>query len=99
MCFFFFFFKQKTAYEMVMSDWSSDVCSSDLVAGASRYLPLPVPERARSEAHVLPYRSCEELLVGVLEHRPDPSRQVFGGVVARVPVAHPHRALVRVEQP
>src|SRR6058998_1118916 len=29
-CCFFFFFKQKTAYEMVMSDWSSDVCSSDL---------------------------------------------------------------------
>src|SRR3546814_16344538 len=31
MCvFFFFFFKQKTAYEMRISDWSSDVCSSDL---------------------------------------------------------------------
>src|SRR3546814_10844903 len=29
----FFFFKQKTAYEMRISDWSSDVCSSDLVAG------------------------------------------------------------------
>src|SRR3546814_10514804 len=29
---FFFFFKQKTAYEMRISDWSSDVCSSDLVA-------------------------------------------------------------------
>src|SRR3546814_8500448 len=28
--FVFFFFKQKTAYEMRMSDWSSDVCSSDL---------------------------------------------------------------------
>src|SRR3546814_1907722 len=28
----FFFFKQKTAYEMRISDWSSDVCSSDLVA-------------------------------------------------------------------
>src|SRR3546814_6801675 len=27
---FFFFFKQKTAYEMRISDWSSDVCSSDL---------------------------------------------------------------------
>src|SRR3546814_9326153 len=27
---FFFFFKQKTAYEMRVSDWSSDVCSSDL---------------------------------------------------------------------
>src|SRR3546814_8550129 len=33
----FFFFKQKTAYEMRISDWSSDVCSSDLavVIGAS----------------------------------------------------------------
>src|SRR3546814_5673401 len=28
----FFFFKQKTAYEMRISDWSSDVCSSDLTA-------------------------------------------------------------------
>src|SRR3546814_2270603 len=28
--FVFFFFKQKTAYEMRISDWSSDVCSSDL---------------------------------------------------------------------
>src|SRR3546814_4241450 len=33
MCYllFFFFFKQKTAYEMRISDWSSDVCSSDLI--------------------------------------------------------------------
>src|SRR3546814_10728636 len=30
-CMFFFFFKQKTAYEMRISDWSSDVCSSDLL--------------------------------------------------------------------
>src|SRR3546814_5252231 len=31
-CFsFFFFFKQKTAYEMRISDWSSDVCASDLL--------------------------------------------------------------------
>src|SRR3546814_2600025 len=29
---YFFFFKQKTAYEMRISDWSSDVCSSDLLA-------------------------------------------------------------------
>src|SRR3546814_2658713 len=34
--FYFFFFKQKTAYEMRISDWSSDVCSSDLkIAGDS----------------------------------------------------------------
>src|SRR3546814_1505952 len=31
MSLFFFFFKQKTAYEMRISDWSSDVCSSDLL--------------------------------------------------------------------
>src|SRR3546814_2451554 len=30
----FFFFKQKTAYEMRISDWSSDVCSSDLLRKA-----------------------------------------------------------------
>src|SRR3546814_4501859 len=30
----FFFFKQKTAYEMRISDWSSDVCSSDLMPPA-----------------------------------------------------------------
>src|SRR3546814_5667012 len=34
-CLLFFFFKQKTAYEMRISDWSSDVCSSDL-RGTSR---------------------------------------------------------------
>src|SRR3546814_9934480 len=32
--FLFFFFKQKTAYEMRISDWSSDVCSSDLYSPA-----------------------------------------------------------------
>src|SRR3546814_17669480 len=32
----FFFFKQKTAYEMRISDWSSDVCSSDLKPPAAR---------------------------------------------------------------
>src|SRR3546814_6180439 len=41
----FFFFKQKTAYEMRISDWSSDVCSSDLhdcVRTAASALGLPV---------------------------------------------------------
>src|SRR3546814_7332080 len=36
----FFFFKEETGYEMRISDWSSDVCSSDL-----RMVPLPVPGR------------------------------------------------------
>src|SRR3546814_4459721 len=35
----FFFFKQKTAYEMRISDWSSDVCSSDLNDRGERACP------------------------------------------------------------
>src|SRR3546814_234116 len=35
----FFFFKQKTAYEMRISDWSSDVCSSDLLSRHRRHYP------------------------------------------------------------
>src|SRR3546814_1770787 len=37
---YFFFFKQKTAYELRISDWSSDVCSSDLIraVGGAMYL-------------------------------------------------------------
>ena len=34
-------FKQKTAYEIVVSDWSSDVCSSDLARPPGRSVPLP----------------------------------------------------------
>src|SRR3546814_16086885 len=37
-----FFFKQKTAYEMRISDWSSDVCSSDLLVDADIKLGLVV---------------------------------------------------------
>src|SRR3546814_2448886 len=44
----FFFFKQKTAYKMLISDWSSDVCSSDLrEAGRRRALPAPRGERRK----------------------------------------------------
>src|SRR3546814_9390356 len=51
----FFFFKQKTAYEMRISDWSSDVCSSDLVA--PRRLAVPRNElltaREQEVVHLL----------------------------------------------
>src|SRR3546814_17220221 len=47
---FFFFFKQKTAYEMRISDWSSDVCSSDLVPSAKR--SPSTKSRSKSEPSV-----------------------------------------------
>src|SRR3546814_9808690 len=43
----FFFFKQKTAYEMRISDWSSDVCSSDLSVRRSA-APIAAAGGARS---------------------------------------------------
>src|SRR3546814_1795278 len=47
---FFFFFKQKTAYEMRISDWSSDVCSSDLqsMMRATTTPSRPSPRRCMS---------------------------------------------------
>src|SRR3546814_10731226 len=60
----FFFFKQKTAYEVRISDWSSDVCSSDLIllqlrgtkvmnvwpAGDERFAPRTQHERYHTRA-------------------------------------------------
>src|SRR3546814_3852415 len=47
----FFFFKQKTAYEMRISDWSSDVCSSDLNTQSSKGIGVGGIFR-RLEAHL-----------------------------------------------
>src|SRR3546814_10467519 len=59
-----FFFKQKTAYEMRISDWSSDVCSSDLAdphaVNAAHRPPDREPEVARLEVPLL------EVLPGAL---------------------------------
>src|SRR3546814_8602535 len=43
--FVFFFFKQKTAYEMRISDWSSDVCSSDLMSLRTWQCRKDAPDR------------------------------------------------------
>src|SRR3546814_2571490 len=56
--FLFFFFKQKTAYEMRISDWSSDVCSSDLTKHNAR-------PRDRRWA-VLPKENTMSLRIGVV---------------------------------
>src|SRR3546814_1694842 len=59
----FFFFKQKTAYDMRISDWSSDVCSSDL------YLPLRQVQHTRHVQVVR--RNPFDAIGGVDDHRPD----------------------------
>src|SRR3546814_10895633 len=52
----FFFFKQKTAYEMRISDWSSDVCSSDL---AIRFAGGDAVARDRSRLLFGPVIACD----------------------------------------
>src|SRR3546814_18739838 len=47
----FFFFKQKTAYEMRISDWSSDVCSSDLRSGKQSTRVFRARPEAASTSH------------------------------------------------
>src|SRR3546814_8963118 len=52
-----FFFKQKTAYEMRISDWSSDVCSSDLKSRSSRGRSNSLwPEATAAATRHLPLR-------------------------------------------
>src|SRR3546814_9059102 len=53
----FFFFKQKTAYEMRISDWSSDVCSSDLIVLAVNKMDLVDYDRGVFDAIVADYRA------------------------------------------
>src|SRR3546814_16709823 len=55
----FFVFKQKTAYEMRISDWSSDVCSSDLAALDKAFAELtegsaPAPDSIHFKGRVIP---------------------------------------------
>src|SRR3546814_4447212 len=58
---FFFFFKQKTAYEMRISDWSSDVCSSDLLVNAG--VPGPTVSGTLNNAPgTVSFTSTEDLI-------------------------------------
>src|SRR3546814_8118459 len=50
----FFFFKQKTAYEMRISDWSSDVCSSDLLGQVERLDAQPVARERHAPTATIP---------------------------------------------
>src|SRR3546814_13021687 len=78
MCYFvlviFFFFKQKTAYEMRISDWSSDVCSSDLRSWRAAHPagPRVMAETSGKNAVVITPSADFDLAVG------DVVRSAFG---------------------
>src|SRR5213593_3414277 len=74
--FFFFFFKQKTAYEMVSCDWSSDVCSSDLAFGLLGWESLgPQPLWRKTRCSALQRRSSSLTTPSLLSRdSPHPAR-------------------------
>src|SRR3546814_5788968 len=56
---FFFFFKQKTAYEMRISDWSSDVCSSDLTVMDIGFMQGRLCDRVDGMIQAFPWQDWE----------------------------------------
>src|SRR3546814_3048772 len=90
----FFFFKQKTAYELRISDWSSDVCSSDLVAigfadAAEREAASGDGHRhmarhgKRDDVADLEREQLDEADFGACEHRPHGHAHVAQRLVER----------------
>src|SRR3546814_1646937 len=66
-CTLFFFFKQKTAYEMRISDWSSDVCSSDLLTRLTAEMEFDGGRSVKHYKHRLLLMLDEFTSVGKLE--------------------------------
>src|SRR3546814_21050096 len=89
----FFFFKQKTAYEMRISDWSSDVCSSDLCASACRIRARATATLGKGQVRSGPAEKDNEFdprASWFLRKLPDPPSEIRGESSA---VALPIRAL------
>src|SRR3546814_1924058 len=93
----FFFFKQKTAYEMRISDWSSDVCSSDLAGPdlrgrqglADRHVETQLPGRRTHlpQLRGVPHQHRARRAGGDTAHRAGHARQPLPGLgPAEVPV-------------
>src|SRR3546814_8869057 len=94
-----FFFKQKTAYEMRISDWSSDVCSSDLIylrkllsvqpdARISQ-IEMAIIEKADFEDLPFPGRSAIRRRVHALRRLPT-AKQDIGGIGAHLTIDQVH---------
>src|SRR3546814_1744930 len=92
----FFFFKQKTAYEMRISDWSSDVCSSDLLR------PSEVSEReiVHTQLRVMVNQLVHEIIDTAVQTstaktpKPKPASPPMAQRPAATPAAAPDRKSV-----
>src|SRR3546814_9407062 len=79
-----FFFKQKTAYEMRISDWSSDVCSSDLVS-APESIRFPAGQKAGGTLSLVVASGFAPMMQHVLPEIVERVNRFFGyNAVAKV---------------
>src|SRR3546814_2621955 len=91
---FFFFFKQKTAYEMRISDWSSDVCSSDLLETAAERPEQFERDLRRIDFHdVARARHGERREGGLAEEMRGDAFVALG--ISRRPIVEPHPRVVQ----
>src|SRR3546814_13786031 len=91
----FFFFKQKTAYELRISDWSSDVCSSDLLAAFEldaglTYLDFEPPAHDLS----VPLYVERSMLISAVDGVPIPEPLDWADL-ARLPLCLLHQGIDR----
>src|SRR3546814_1499611 len=82
----FFFFKQKTAYEMRISDWSSDVCSSDLAVAHAALAALALVEHRVAELVADVFQRRVAVVADDREHRLERGVQPAVGALGRVRV-------------
>src|SRR3546814_9297723 len=75
--FLFFFFKQKTAYEMRISDWSSDVCSSDLYSDKTF-----IPTIKKLFPHIKKEEDAKEKILGQAQYLLDCLEMTHRGMMA-----------------
>src|SRR3546814_7097626 len=85
-CVLFFFFKQKTAYEMRISDWSSDGCSSDLEWAADRERLWNAAELAETRKNATVAREYEIALP--VELSADERRELALGLAREISERH-----------
>src|SRR3546814_5371774 len=76
MCYSFFFFKQKTAYEMRISDWSSDVCSSNFLRLVGRVHDAAgkceiFVARGKLPSFVLAWHVEQQIGLGIIRNKAD----------------------------
>src|SRR3546814_12008082 len=76
----FFFFKQKTAYEMRISDWSSDVCSSDLIHLIDQFYLVGQAQALGGRAAIGAYQTARPQLDST-----EPAQHQYRDTVAALP--------------